>query len=73
MLDQKKIFEADMSVGDAIRLHPQAYEILTSFHLGGCAHCAINEDETLKDITAGYGVKTDALLEALNGLLDQKK
>jgi hybrid cluster-associated redox disulfide protein len=58
-----------MSVGDALRLHPQAGEVLASFHLGGCAHCAINEQETLEEITAGYGVKTDALLEALNGLI----
>jgi len=69
MTETKRTFAAKMSVGDALRLHPQAGEVLASFHLGGCAHCSINEQETLEEVTAGYGVKTDLLLEALNDLV----
>jgi len=67
-LETKK-FEKHMTVGDALRLHPKAGEVLAAFHLGGCSHCGINEAETIEQVTAGYGVDTDMLLESLNGLL----
>ncbi len=62
-------FDADMTVGDALRLHPQARQIMANFHLGGCSHCAMNEEETIAQVSEGYGVNRDQLLDALNGLL----
>lgn len=61
-------FHADMSVGDAIQMHPRAREVFAGFHLGGCAHCAISEFETIRQICEGYGVPSDMLLGALNSL-----
>jgi hybrid cluster-associated redox disulfide protein len=69
MSQTQKMFSADMTVGEALKMHPQVQEILMTFHIGGCAHCAINEVETLGQVSEGYGVDTEALLEALNDLL----
>ena len=67
----KKAFTADMTVGDALKLHPEANLVLASYHLGGCAHCGINEVETLEQVCSGYGVPIDALLDSLNSLLEE--
>lgn len=61
-------FQADMTVGQAMQLHPRAREVFAGFHLGGCAHCSISEFETIGQICEGYGVPVDMLLGALNGL-----
>jgi hybrid cluster-associated redox disulfide protein len=71
MTQETKKFEAGMTIGDALRLHPRAGEVFAAFHLGGCSHCAINEAETIEEVTAGYGVDSGVLLEALNGLLEE--
>ena len=65
---QAPVFRADMSVGEAMQLHPRAREVFAGFHLGGCAHCAISEFETIGQICEGYGVPVDMLLGALNSL-----
>jgi hybrid cluster-associated redox disulfide protein len=61
-------FKADMTLGDALRTHERAREVFASFHLGGCAHCAMNESETIAQATAGYGIDSEKLLAALNEL-----
>lgn len=58
-----------MTVNEALLLHDEAGLVLASFHLGGCAHCGINEIETLEQICMGYGVPLHELLDALNSLL----
>ena len=63
-----EMFNPDMSVGEAMQLHPRAREVFAGFHLGGCAHCAISEFETIRQICEGYGVPVDMLMGALNGL-----
>ncbi|MCB1201466.1 MAG: disulfide oxidoreductase [Leptospiraceae bacterium] len=63
-------FHGDMSVGEALRVHPEAGLVLASYHLGGCSHCGINEYETLSQVCMGYGVPLDALLASLNSLLE---
>jgi hybrid cluster-associated redox disulfide protein len=62
------LFNPDMSVGEAMQLHPRAREVFAGFHLGGCAHCAISEFETIRQICEGYGVPVEMLMGALNGL-----
>lgn len=64
-------FTPDMTVGDALRLHPEAGLVFASYHLGGCSHCGISEVETLQEVCAGYGVPMDALLGSLNALLEE--
>ncbi len=71
MTQATKRFEATMTVGDALRLHPKAAETLMTFHLGGCSHCGINEVESLEQVSVGYGIDLESLLEALNDLLEE--
>lgn len=61
-------YRADMTVGQAMQMHPRAREVFAGFHLGGCAHCSISEFETIGQICEGYGVPVDMLLGALNSL-----
>jgi len=68
--EAKAKFTAGMSVGDAMSLHPEAGLVFSSYHLGGCSHCAINELETIEQVCGGYGVPVEQLLESLNNLLD---
>lgn len=67
-----KEFYPSMTVHQALLLHDEAGLVLASFHLGGCAHCGINEIETLEQICMGYGVPIDELLQALNNLLEEE-
>jgi len=67
---QVTFFHKDMSIGEALQLHPLAKTVMSGFHLGGCSSCDIKEDHILGDATQDYGIDLDNLLEALNGLLD---
>lgn len=66
----KPEFKAEMTVGEAMATHPDAALVFSSYHLGGCSHCAINELETIEQVCMGYGVPVEQLLESLNNLLD---
>ncbi len=68
-----RYFNLDMTVGEAMGMHPRVREVFAAFHLGGCAHCAINQYETIGQVCAGYGVDPDMLLEVLEELMDQKQ
>jgi hybrid cluster-associated redox disulfide protein len=61
-------FHPDLTVGEAMQMHPRAREVFAGFHLGGCAHCAISEFETIRQVSEGYGVPVDMLIGALNSL-----
>ncbi|MBL8020200.1 MAG: disulfide oxidoreductase [Spirochaetia bacterium] len=67
----KQRFTGNMTVGEAMQLHSEAGLVFSSYHLGGCSHCSINELETIEQVCGGYGVPVDQLLESLNNLLDQ--
>ena len=62
-------FSLDMTIGEAMGLHPRVGEVFAAFHLGGCSHCGINQYETIGQVCAGYGVDGDMLIEVLEGLL----
>ncbi|MDH5719136.1 MAG: DUF1858 domain-containing protein [Spirochaetia bacterium] len=68
--ETQKQFSADMTVNDALNLHPEAAMVLAGYHLGGCSHCGVNEIETLEQVCNGYGIPIDALLASLNSLLE---
>ena len=61
-------FHADMTVGEAIQIDTRVREILAAFHLGGCSSCGISEIETIRQVTVGYGVDTEMLLQSMNDL-----
>ena len=62
-------FTAEMIVGDALVLHPNARWVFASYHLGGCTHCAVSNEETLAQVAEGYGISLEKLLADLNSLL----
>ena len=63
-------FTGEMTVGEAMQLHSDAALVFSSYHLGGCSHCSINEVETIEQVCLGYGVPVDQILASLNNLLD---
>ena len=66
-----KYFYPEMTIGEAMSVHPRVREVFAAFHLGGCAHCAINEIETLEQVCAGYGVDLNVLLEVLESVVNK--
>ena len=58
-------FNENMTVAEAMAIHPKAREVFAGYHLGGCAHCAISEFETIKQVCEGYGVPVGVLLGTL--------
>ncbi len=68
---EKPQFVKEMTIADALQLHPEVGLVLASYHLGGCSHCGINEVETIEQVCMGYGVPIDALLASLNSLLEE--
>lgn len=67
---ESKHFNLNMTIAEAMAVHPRVAEVFAAFHLGGCAHCRINEVETLDQVCAGYGVDPDTLLDVLEGLME---
>ncbi|MCU0823294.1 MAG: disulfide oxidoreductase [Leptospira sp.] len=68
----KPRFFKEMTVGDAIALHPEAGLVFSSYHLGGCSHCSINEVETIEQVCMGYGVEVETLIDSLNNLFAEE-
>lgn len=68
-----RFFDLNMSVGEAMTMHPRVSEVFAAFHLGGCTHCSINEMETVGQVCMGYGVDPDQLLEVLESLMDRNE
>lgn len=67
---QQARFYPQMTVGEAMGVHPEAALVFSSYHLGGCSHCAINEMETIEQVCMGYGVPVEQLVDSLNNLID---
>lgn len=68
---ESKHFTPDMTIAEAMAVHPKVAEVFAAFHLGGCAHCRINEVETLDQVCEGYGIDQAMLLEVLEGLMEE--
>lgn len=64
-------FQPEMTVREAQMLHPQTQQILASFHLGGCSHCAVEPDDTLAKICSDNGLDLNGLLNNLNMLVSR--
>ena len=70
--EQDKYFRPDMTVAEAMSMHPRVGEVFAAFHLGGCSHCGIGTVETIEQVCAAYGVDQAVLLEVLEGLMEQQ-
>jgi hybrid cluster-associated redox disulfide protein len=68
----KPRFFKEMTVGEAIAIHPEAGLVFSSYHLGGCSHCSINEVETIEQVCMGYGVEVETLIDSLNNLFAEE-
>ncbi|NJL71871.1 MAG: DUF1858 domain-containing protein [Candidatus Competibacteraceae bacterium] len=66
---QERYFNPDMTVADAMAMHPRVAEVFAAFHLGGCSHCGISQVETIGQVCMGYGVDINILLEVLEELM----
>lgn len=64
-------FEKDMTVEQAFKTHAGARRVFARFHLGGCAHCAISETETLEQVSEGYGIPLAMIMADLEKLFEQ--
>lgn len=62
-------FDSQMTVREVAALHPQGREVLAAFHLGGCSSCAIDDDDTLAQISRTSGLDVEVLVDRLNALL----
>jgi hybrid cluster-associated redox disulfide protein len=61
-------FRGDMTVGEALQVHPGVFDVFQMFHLGGCSHCGVSPDDTLDAVGRNNGIPVEALLEQLNAL-----
>lgn len=61
-------FHKDMTIGEALDLHPGVKEVMAQFHIGGCSSCAVNESETFEQAAGGHGVPLEQMMTALNSL-----
>ncbi len=62
------VFSPKMTIAEAMLVHPKVSDVLDSFHLGGCSHCAVSDVDTLEGACQTYGIDQKALMAALNGL-----
>ena len=67
MIDKK--FEANMTVSDALALHPSARWVFAAYQISGCTSCGARDDETLSQVASGYRLPLERLLADLNSLL----
>ncbi|HEX3548927.1 MAG TPA: hypothetical protein VHT53_01020 [Candidatus Elarobacter sp.] len=64
-------FTKDMTVEQAFKTHAGAKRVFARFHLGGCSHCSISETETIEQVSEGYGIPLNLLMNDLEKLFEQ--
>jgi len=55
----------DMTIGEIIRMKPEAAGILMTFGMG-CIGCPSAQAETIEEAAMVHGINADELLKALN-------
>lgn len=73
MSENEKHFNPDMTIAEAIAVHPRVAEVFAAFHLGGCAHCHISQVETLEQVCGAYGIDSDMLMEVLEDVVREEE
>ena len=66
-------FDANMTVGQALALHPDARWVFAAYHIGGCDGCSRVDEETLLEVATGYKLPLERLLADLNALADNQQ
>ncbi len=66
-------FEAEMTVSEALALHPSARWVFAAYQLSGCAQCESSPEETLAEVAEGYRFDLSNFLRDLNSLLGGPK
>jgi len=69
----RKHFDPNMTIGEAMAVHPRVAEVFAAFQLGGCASCGISEVETVAQVCMGYGVDIEMLLDVLEELMAEEE
>jgi hybrid cluster-associated redox disulfide protein len=64
-------FTKDLTVEQAFKTHAGARRVFARFHLGGCSHCSISETETIEQVSEGYGIPLNLLMDDLEKLFEQ--
>src|SRR3970040_2560167 len=49
-------FHKDMTIGEALKLHPLAQTVMAGFHLGGCSSWDLKGGHFLWGAVKGYGI-----------------
>lgn len=62
----------NMSIGEVVRMHPDAARVLMSFGMG-CITCPGAQMETLEEGAAVHGLDVNEMIEALNRLFENKE
>ena len=62
-------FSPNMTIAEALQIHPGVAGVLTSFNLSGCSNCSISDVDTLEGACRSYGIDQAALMKALANLL----
>jgi len=65
-------FSPQMTIAEALQVHPKVADVLASCHLNGCSHCAVSDVDTLEGACQTYGIDQKALMAALNRLVDAR-
>jgi hypothetical protein len=64
----KMRFDPNTSLTRLFEVEPRAAAVLAAFHIGGCASCAVDENETLAQVARERGADLERILTALNTL-----
>lgn len=65
-------FRPEMTIADAMQTHPGVAAVLAEFQLGGCSNCPVSDVDTLEGACRSYSLDLEALLAALNRLVDAR-
>lgn len=67
MADKK--YTADMTIGEALQVNPDAETVLMGFGMH-CCGCPVSQMETLSEAAEVHGANIDDILDELNNLPD---
>ena len=62
------LYQADMTIGEAVKLDSRVADVLGGFHIGNCSSCAVNPTDTLAHAAISNGQNVELVLQALNKL-----
>ncbi|ERI91720.1 hydrid cluster protein-associated redox disulfide domain protein [Clostridiales bacterium oral taxon 876 str. F0540] len=60
----------DMTIGEVVRMHPDAARVLMSFGMG-CISCPGAQMETVEQGAMVHGIDPEEMIEALNNLFNE--